>query len=408
MDFPLLLAQIAVVLIVARLVGRLFRSIGQPQVIGEMVGGILLGPSFLGWLAPRSSAALFPQASLGLLDTVSKIGLVLFIFLVGTKLDVRTLRDRGRALVLISNAGIAAPFVLGLLLALALHRRLSLPGVGLLHFALFMATAMSITAVPVLARILMERGLLKSPAGTVVMACAAADDAQAWCILAVVVFLVRAGGQTAPLWLTILGSAVYVCAMLLGVRRALRRLEAMWRERGALTQSMLAIVLLSLLVSAWLTERLGIHALFGAFLLGAVMPRDPGFVQALSAKMEDLTVVLLLPLFFASAGLRTSIGLLGDGRLWLDLLLIIATAIAGKLGGAALAARLGGMSWREAATIGILMNTRGLMELVVLNIGLEIGVISHSVFTMMVLMALVTTLMTAPLLRLMQPKESPV
>jgi K+:H+ antiporter len=217
----------------------------------------------------------------------------------------------------------------------------------------------------------------------------------------------HAGGQTASLWITVVGSAAYACGMLLGVRRLLRRLETAWRDRGALTQTMLAIVLVALLVSAWLTERLGIHALFGAFLLGVVMPRDPGFVQALSAKMEDLVVVLLLPLFFASAGLRTSIGLLGDSRLWLDLGLIIATAIAGKLGGAALAARFGGMSWRDAATIGILMNTRGLMELVVLNIGLEVGVISHAVFTMMVLMALVTTLMTAPLLRLMHPKERP-
>ena len=395
---PTFLLQIGVILVTARLIGWLFRRIQQPQVIGEMVAGILLGPSLLGWLAPDISAALFPSESLGFLNSLSQVGLVLFMFLVGLELNPKTLRERGPTAVITSQASIIAPFLLGALLALYLYPRLSDGSVTFSHFALFMGTAMSMTAFPVLARILTERNLLRTQLGTVTIACAAVGDVTAWCILAGVVLLVRATDLAVPLWLTLFGSAAYIGFMVFGVRRALRKLEAIYRRRGTMTQDLLAFILLLILASAWVTEWVGIHALFGAFLVGAIMPKEHRFVHALSEKLEDLAVVLLLPLFFAFTGLRASIGLVNGAELWFYCGLIIIVAIAGKFGGSMLSARMTGMSWREAGALGILMNTRGLIELVVLNIGLDIGVISPALFTMMVIMALATTFMTTPLL----------
>jgi Kef-type K+ transport system membrane component KefB len=262
---------------------------------------------------------------------------------------------------------------------------------------------MSITAFPVLARILAERNLLRTPLGAAAIACAAVDDVTAWFLLAGVVLLVRATADTLPLWLMLLGSAVYVGLMLSIVRRALRRVEGAYRKRGEVTRDLLAVVLALVLGSALATEWLGIHALFGAFLMGAVMPKERGFVRALSTPLEGLTVVLLLPLFFAFSGLRARLGLVSGWEMWLSCALIILTAIAGKFGGSALAARLGGMPWREAVALGVLLNTRGLMELVILNIGLDVGVISPEIFAMMVLMALVTTFMATPLLQRIYP-----
>ena len=400
---PTLLLQIGVILIVARVVGWLFRKIHQPQVVGEMAAGIMLGPSLLGWLAPGVSRALFPPESLGFLNSLSQIGLVLFMFLVGLELDPRILRGRTHAAVVISHTSILVPFLLGALLALFLYPRLSDEGVMFSHFALFLGTAMSITAFPVLARILTEQNLLRTRVGALTIACAAVDDVTAWCILAGVVLLVRAGSVTIPFWLTLFGTAAYAGLLFFGVRRALRRIEARYRSRNKITQHMLAIILLLVLASAWVTEWLGIHALFGAFLMGAIMPKDHGFVRALTEKMEHLIVVLLLPLFFAFTGLRTSVGLVSGAQMWLFCGLIIAVAIAGKFGGSTISARLTGMPWREAGVVGILMNTRGLVELVVLNIGLDIGVISPALFTMMVFMALTTTFMTSPLLEWIYP-----
>jgi len=399
----ILLIQIVVILLAARSVGWLFRKIGQPQVMGEMVAGILLGPSLLGWVAPGVSAALFPPESLGFLNSLSQIGLLLFMFLVGIDLDPRLLREQKHAAVITSHVSIIIPFFMGTLLALYLYPRLSDDRVAFTHFALFVGTAMSITAFPVLARILTERKLIRSRVGTVAIACAAVDDVTAWCILAGVVMLVRASSVAIPLWLTLTGTVVYVGIMLYGTRRALHRLEVTFRARNKLTQDMMAVVLLLVLASAWVTESLGIHALFGAFLLGVIMPKEQGFVQAIKEKLGSLTVVLLLPLYFAFTGLRTSIGLLSGADMWFYCGTIIAVAITGKFGGAALSARLSGMRWREAGTIGVLMNTRGLMELIILNIGLDIGVISSALFTMMVLMAMITTFMTTPLLELIYP-----
>lgn len=399
----LLLVQIAVVVVAARGVGLLFRRIAQPQVMGEMVAGILLGPSLLGWLWPSASRALFPAESLGFLSSISQVGLLVFMFLVGLELNPRLLRGRGYTALVTSHASITIPFFLGSLLALRLYPRLSDASVTFTGFALFMGAAMSVTAFPVLARILTERDLLRTRVGAVALACAAVDDVTAWCILAGVVALIRAGHAAMPWWGTVLGSAAFVAAMIWVARPLLARLERRFERDGQVTQDVLAVVLLVTLGSAWATEALGIHALFGAFLAGAAMPKGDGFVHALAGKLEDVTVVLLLPLFFAFTGLRTRIGLVDGPEMWGWCGLIVLVAVAGKLGGGAVAARMTGMSWREGGAIGTLMNTRGLMELVILNLGLDIGVISPAVFAMMVLMALATTFMTTPLLELVYP-----
>src|SRR5262245_4085316 len=397
MSITLLLLQISTIIAASRLTGWLFRRIHQPQVMGEMFAGILLGPSLLGWLAPGISHALFPPLSLGFLNALSQIGLLIFMFLVGLELEPQTLREQRRLAFSTSYVSFFTPFLLGILLAVYLYPRLSIAGVSFTNFALFLGTAMSVTALPVLARILIECKLLHSRVGTAAIACAAVGDVTSWCILAGVVMLVRSSKLAIPFWLTLPGTAGYICLMLFGVRRMLRKLEEIYLERRAVSQSLLTIILLLVFASSWVTESLGIHALFGAFLMGAVMPTR--FVEALSEKLEDVTVVLLLPLFFAYTGLRTSITLVSGAEMWFYCLLIIVVAITGKMGGATLAARATGQSWRDAGALGILMNTRGLMELVILNIGLDIGVISPAVFAMMVMMTLITTSMTTPLLK---------
>ncbi len=402
-DLLLLLVQIGVVLVAARLVGALFRRLHQPQVVGEMVAGILLGPSLLGWAAPALSAQLFPPASLGFLNSISQVGLLIFMFLVGVEMDPRLLRGKSHTALVTSHASIVAPFFLGALLSLFLYPRLSDDSVTFTGFALFMGAAMSVTAFPVLARILAERGLMKTRVGAVAIACAAVDDVTAWSILAGVVALVRSSSGGVPLWVTLAGSAAFVAVMVVGVRPLVARLEGRFERDGALTQDMLAGMLLLGLAAAWTTEYLGIHALFGAFLAGAILPKGERFVHAVTEKLHDLTVVLLLPLFFAFTGLRTAFGLVEGGEMWGYAALIILVAVAGKWGGSTLAARFTGMTWRESGAVGVLMNTRGLMELVILNIGLDIGVISPALFAMMVLMALVTTFMTSPLLEWIYP-----
>jgi len=400
-----LVLQIAVILVAARLVGFLFQKINQPQVVGEMVAGILLGPSLLGWLAPHVSAALFPPSSLSYLNALSQVGLVVFMFVVGLALNPSELRGYGHAAVLTSHVSIVAPFCLGGLTALYLYPRLSDDGVSFTGFALFMGSAMSITAFPVLARILSERGMVRSRIGTMAIACAAVDDVTGWCILAYIVVLVRVTHSGRPAWVTIAGSIAYVAIMLFVVRRFLPAFEGAFRKADSLSDNLVAVVVVLVLVSALATEWLGIHLLFGAFLMGAIMPKTPEFTRYLLHKFESVTVVLLLPLFFAFTGLRTRIGVGGGRSIWLYSAIVIVVAITGKLGGSMFAGRLAGTSWREAAALGILMNTRGLMELVILNIGLDIGVISPAMFSIMVLMALVTTFMTTPLLEWVYPKR---
>lgn len=406
-DTLLLLIQIAVIVLAARATGALFRLIRQPQVVGEMVAGILLGPSLLGWAAPGLSASLFPAASLDALNALSQLGLLVFMFLVGLELDPAMLRGRGRATVITSHASIAVPFLLGALLAVPLFARLGPPDVRLLHFALFMGAAMSVTAFPVLARMLTDRGLLRTRLGGIAIACAAVDDVTAWCILAFVVVLVRADASALPLGVTVAGTLLFLAVAFLVVRPRLRPLAERVRRRGALSQDVLATVLLLALVCAVATEWLGVHALFGAFIAGALLPRDEYFVEALLAKLRDVTVVLLLPLFFAFTGLRTSLGLVSGVELWGWTLLILGVAVTGKIGGTVAAARWTGLSWREAGALGALMNTRGLMELVILNVGLDLGVIDATVFSMMVVMAVTTTFMTSPLLDWLVPERPP-
>jgi Kef-type K+ transport system membrane component KefB len=409
-DLPLLLTQIVVILVAARLVGLLVRRIGQPQVVGEMLAGIALGPSILGAFAPSISGALFPPASLGFINALSQIGLLVFMFLIGLELDLKTIRERGRAAVVISHASIVAPFLLGAMLAIALYPALAGERVTYVGFALFMGAAMSVTAFPVLARILRERNLVRTPVGALAIAVAAIGDVTAWCILAVVVVIVRAtsgngaaGGP--PLWLTLGGSLAYVTFMLTVGRRLLRGLESRYARHGKVTQDMIAVLMLAMLASAWATEKLGIHALFGAFLVGAVSPKLQGFVHGLLGRFEDVMVVLLLPLFFAFTGLRTQIGLIDGAGAWLTCGIVIAVAVAGKVGGSMIAARASSMSWSEAGVLGVLLNTRGLMELVILNVGLDIGVLSRELFAMMVVMALTTTLMTTPIVARLMPSK---
>lgn len=399
----LLLVQIAVVLVAARAVGGLFRALGQPQVVGEMAAGILLGPSLLGWLAPGASAALFPVESLASFGAVSKVGLVVYMFLVGLEFDPKLMRGKSSVAVLTSHASIATPFFLGSVLALFLYPRLSDESVEFTGFALFLGAAMSVTAFPVLARILAERNLLRSKVGAITIACAAVDDITAWAILAVVIAIVRTSAAHTPLWVTLAGSAVYVVLMLFVVRRLLEWLERRHEVRGRVDQLTMSLLFFGLLVSAWVTEWLGIHALFGAFCFGAVLPKGRLFVHQINEKLEDITVLLLLPLFFASAGLRTEIGLVQGAEMWGFFGLIMLVAVAGKFGGSTIAARIMGLTWRESGAIGILMNTRGLMELVILTIGLDLGVISPALFAMMVMMALATTCMTTPILQRLYP-----
>lgn len=411
MDLLLLILQIIVVLAVARLVGWLFRKIRQPQVVGEMAAGIILGPSLLGLVAPGAYEFLFPEESLGYLSAISQIGLLIFMFLIGLELDLSNLRGRGRMTLITSQVSIYFSFFLGVLLALYLYPVLSKDDVSLLVFAVFLGTAMSITAFPVLARILSERKLLHTQLGAVTIACAAVDDVTGWIILAVLMLLARSSEAVLPLWATLLGVSAYVLIMLFPMRRFMCWIEDLYHQRGHLSHGILALVLLFALGSGWTTEFLGIHALFGAFLAGVIMPRHHGFVRALTEKLHDFTVVFLLPLFFAYTGLRTSVGLLSSAELWFYCILIILVAMAGKFLGSSIPARAMGMPWRNAWALGTLMNTRGLMELVLLNIALDIGLITPTLFTMLVFMALTTTIMTAPILewiyfrRVVPPEE---
>ena len=397
-----LLLQFIVIILATRLVGSLFARFGQPRVIGEITAGILLGPSLFGWVWPAASGLIFPTESLGTLQLFSQIGVCIFMFVVGLELDLSHLKQKARVAWVISNTGIIVPFLLGLGVSVLLYPGFGSPVTPFTAFALFMGIAMSITAFPVLVRILKDRGMAKTPLGTMAIACAAVDDATAWAILALVIAITKASGLSSAV-LSLGLVLVFVAAMLLVVRPRLSGWLGVDTSEGTQARGAIGAVLLFMTASALMTELMGIHALFGAFLLGVIMPKEQGFVQAIKEKLGSLTVVLLLPLYFAFTGLRTSIGLLSGADMWFYCGTIIAVAITGKFGGAALSARLSGMRWREAGTIGVLMNTRGLMELIILNIGLDIGVISSALFTMMVLMAMITTFMTTPLLELIYP-----
>ena len=392
-----LLLQILVIIIAARLLGWLMVKIGQPTVIGEIIAGILLGPSLLGWLFPSFTGFVFPPASIANLQFLSQIGLILFMFVIGMELDIDALKKTAKDALVISHSGIVFSYFLGVCLAYFLFNTYAPPNIHFLAFGLFIGNAMSITAFPVLARIIQERGLTRTAIGTLVISCAAIDDITAWCILAVVIAIVKAGSVGGSLF-TVVFSAVYMGLMIFLVRPLLDRLANRFFALETLSKPIVAFIFIILLVSCYSTELIGIHALFGAFIAGVVMPSKPEFRHVLTNKIEDISQVLLLPLFFVITGLRTQIGLLNDVTLWQTCGIIITVAVIGKFFGTALTARLTGKSWFDAFTIGTLMNTRGLMELVVLNIGFDLGILSPTLFSMFVLMALITTFMTGPAL----------
>jgi Kef-type K+ transport system membrane component KefB len=392
-----LLALVAIIL-TGRWLGKLFGYFHQPRVIGEMVAGILLGPSFLGPISPAAMNFILPPEIAPSLGLVAQLGVILYMFLIGLELNASILRSQAHATVAISHASIVAPFLLGTTLALWLFPVLAPGDVPFTSFALFMGVAMSITAFPVLARILTDRKIDKTELGVVAISCAATDDVTAWCLLAFVVGVAQAkvGGAVQ----TIVLAAVYIAIMLAAVRPlAVRYFGGEARPRPA--SRMAVWVLVALLISATAAEWIGIHAIFGAFLLGAVIPHDSAVARDFRHKLEDIVKILLLPAFFAYTGMRTQIGLVSGAQAWAICAVIILVATLGKFGGTLVAARCTGLNWRMSSALGILMNTRGLMELVVLNIGLELGVISPTLFAMMVIMALVTTLATTPVLHLL-------
>ena len=395
----ILLVQIITIILAARMLGWVCKKIGQPSVIGEIAAGILLGPSFAGMYFPGFSAALFPLQSLGNLQFLSQIGLILFMFVIGMELDLKVLRNQAKEAVVISHASIVIPFSLGLALAYFIYENFAPKGIQFSSFGLFLGIAMSITAFPVLARIVQERGINKTRLGTVVITCAATDDITAWCILAAVIAIVKAGSFVSSIYIIFMAVA-YVLLMLKVVRPFLKRVGDLHTTRENLSKPVVALFFLTLIFSSYLTEIIGIHTLFGAFMAGAIMPENMKFRNIFIEKVEDVALVLLLPLFFVFTGLRTQIGLLNDAYLWQVCGLIILVAVAGKFLGSALAAKFVGQSWKDSLTIGALMNTRGLMELVVLNIGYDLGVLTPEIFAMMVIMALVTTFMTGPALDL--------
>jgi K+:H+ antiporter len=390
------LLALGLVIAAARLLGSLFRHLHQPPVVGEIIAGIMLGPSVLGRGVPAVSAYLLPASVAPFLDLISQVGIILYMFLVGLELDPELLRRRGHATVAVSHASIVTPFLLGAVLALFIYPRVSSPDVPFTSFSLFMGVSMSVTAFPVLARILTDRRIHNTRMGAITLMCAAVNDVTAWCLLAFLVGIVESRASGA--FYTIGLALAFIAAMIFAVRPAVVKLVLLYGNRGRITQGLMASIFVAVLLSSVATDLIGIHAIFGAFALGAIIPHDSGLAREFTERLEDLVIVLLLPAFFAFTGMRTQIGLLGGAEDWIICAAIILVASLGKFGGSAVAARLTGLGWRDSAALGILMNTRGLMELIVLNIGLELKVISPVLFAMLVLMALVTTFATTPIL----------
>jgi Kef-type K+ transport system membrane component KefB/nucleotide-binding universal stress UspA family protein len=401
----LVLIEVLIVIGLSRLVGLGFKAIKQPLVIGEIFAGIMLGPSLFGLIAPGLAHSLFPAETMPYLNVLSQIGLIFFMFLIGLELNPKYLSGNLKTAIMISNLSIIVPFASAFGLSFVLYPLVSNNHVNFAPFALFLGAAMSITAFPVLARIITENNLQGTRLGTLALTCAAVDDVTAWCILAVAIAVARHGSIDQQAILTIIESVVYIGFMFTVGRWFLKRLSKHHHRAGRLSQLVLAIIYMGVVASALITEFIGIHLIFGAFLLGAVMPKDEELVRELAIKTEDFVLIFLLPIFFAYSGLKTQIGLLNSPNLWLLSALILLVAIGGKYTGAYVAARLSGIDKREASALGWLMNTRGLTELIVLNIGLELGVITPLLFTMLVIMALVTTFMTSPLLEWTYPKR---
>jgi Kef-type K+ transport system membrane component KefB len=400
-SLSILLLQLVVIIFAARIFGSLGRYVGQPRVMGEIVAGIVIGPSVLGLLSPRAMEFLFPTASLEPLRLLSQIGVALFMFVVGMELELGHLRKKAHTAIMISHASIIVPFFLGAALALPVYGSLAPSDISFTPFALFMGIAMSITAFPVLARIIEDRGLAQTPLAAIALTCAAVDDVTAWCVLALVIAIAQSSGVAASL-LTVALTLTFIGVMVLLIKPLLARLLSARPNMTEQSPVQVAGILVFVLACALLTDAIGIHALFGAFLAGVVMPSTAGLRGLLKEKLGSFSAAALLPLFFAFTGLRMQIGLLNDWQSWLMFGVVVLVAITGKLGASMLMARWTGMNWRDAFSLGALMNTRGLVELVVLNIGYELGILSARAFAMLVLMALVTTFMTGPLLSLVR------
>lgn len=393
----ILLLQIIVILITCRIFNWLFTKLGQPTVIGEIIAGIVLGPSILGYFFPAYSAFLFPVESLDNIALLSQFGLILFMFAIGMELDIKEVKATLKETILISHTSTIVPFTLGMVMAYFVYDTYANPETPFLSFALFIGIAMSITAFPVLARIIQEKGLTKTHLGTISLASAANGDITAWCLLAVVVSIAQAGSMISASY-NILFSILYILFMFLVIRPFLRMIGNIYHNNEVIAKGMVAFIFLLLMISVYCTEILGLHALFGAFIAGLVMPSNIKFRKILTDKVEDISLSLFLPLFFVSTGLRTQIGLLDNLELWMMCGLFTIVAILGKFGGAYVSARILGENQKDSLYIGALMNTRGLMELIVLTIGYEMNILSPTIFVMLVLMTLVTTFMTAPLL----------
>jgi Kef-type K+ transport system membrane component KefB len=402
--FGQLMLAIAAVILVARLTGAAVRKLGQPRVMGEVLAGILLGPTLVGTVAPGVSELLFPDYVVPLLRAAADIGLAFYMFLVGLELDRGLLHGRVEQAAFISHASIAIPFAFGVATALPLYGLVG-PATSFTPFALFMGVAMSITAFPVLARILVERRMLKHPVGAIAMAAAGVDDVTAWGLLALA-SAVAASGSALVVVRVVALALVFCTLMALVVRRLLARVSDAYDEAGHVPGGWIAAIFVGVLLSAAAAQRIGIAAIFGAFVMGLIMPRRADLTHDVTRRVEDFVVTVLLPLFFVVTGLRVEVGLLDRAELWLLALVLLLVAIAGKWIGATAAARFTGLGPRESSVIGALMNTRGLTELIVLNIGLELGVITPALFTMLVIMALVTTFMTGPVLRLLDPRQA--
>lgn len=395
----ILLLQIVVILFAVRIFGWLCQKIGQPNVVGEIIAGVVLGPSLLGLYFPEISNFIFPEFSLSNINILSQIGLILFMFIVGLELDLKTIKNKANDAVIISHTSIVVTYALGVTLAYFLFGKFTHKNTEFFPFALFMGIAMSIAAFPVMARIVHERGINKTPLGPTIITCAAIDDITAWCLLATVIAISKAGSFGSSIFVILLAIA-YIIFMFKVVRPFLKRVTDMQTSKRVISKSMLGVFFIVLFLSAYATELIGIHALFGAFMAGVIMPSNISFRNLFAEKIEDVALILLLPLFFVFTGLRTHIGLLNEADMWFICGGIILLAVLGKGLGSAFAARFVGNSWKDSLTIGALMNTRGLMELVVLNIGLDLGILTPKVFAMMVVMALITTFMTSPLLSL--------
>lgn len=397
----ILLLQIVIVVLAAKGMGALFKYFKQPSVIGEMFAGILLGPSLFGLIEPALQTAIFPPNSLNSLKILSQIGVIIFMFAIGAELDTQVLKKKAHTAIVVSHVSIFFPLLLGAGFSISWYSDYAMNGVPFRTFALFMGIAMSITAFPVLASIIRERGMTSSSLGSTAIACAAVDDVTAWCILAGIVALARANGL-AGAGMTIVLTVVYIGFMLKFVKP---RIDKLTIAADANVGPMMVGIILFVFFSALITEIIGIHALFGAFLAGVTVSNNPAIRRFVTQYIEPFSTAVLLPLFFAYTGLRTQIGLLNEWHIWIDCAIIIAVATSGKLGGSAIAARFTGLGWRDSLSLGALMNTRGLMELVVLNIGYDLGILSPRIFAMMVIMALVTTSMTGPLLTLFKKSE---